>query len=319
MVHCSVPPALPLTRTGATGRSLRTRSERRHLALVEARPHDRYIHLTVRGPQPQNFFALLREGLELTIKRFPGMKVARTVPCPCQEGISPACPHEFDLEYLEKAIERTPPVLDVQCQKSFRLVSIMGLLFGIHWRMQDKVLEEIDAMRGDVHELLELSQREFLKLFKRDQATVDLQCPNIFTLKPVGPIQTLSGSYGDKTTDWIFKAMELQLYCQAPGHWHPTADGGRYVIKNAAEWIKKISPYLRGLLSILKYSSKAKLGLSINLTLKETLPIMEKLIGSAGATGPTALSLEPSSADGSSLRLLHLLLDDIAKSTNGAA
>ena len=41
--------------------------QKTHLALVQAFQHDRYIRLTVRGPFPHNFFALLRDGLELPL------------------------------------------------------------------------------------------------------------------------------------------------------------------------------------------------------------------------------------------------------------
>jgi len=291
------------------------RAERTHLALLEAKPHDRAIELTVIGQHPQNFFALMREGLELTIRRFPGMKVGRAIPCPCRKNESEACGHEFDLAYLERAAEQEPPVVEVQCQRSFRPVSLMGLLFGIHWRIQDKVLDEIVKMRGEVHELIELSQREFLNLYRRDQSTVDLQCPNIFTLRPIGPLQTLTGSHGH-SKNLFYESMELQLYCQAPGHWHPTDKGGRYLIKSASEWLITALPYLQKLLSILKISSQAKLGVSLNLPLKDIVPTMHGLVKHFQET-EEAMSidrLDIDTVDGASLRVLHKLLDGLDES-----
>ena len=46
--------------------------ERKHVALVEASSRDRSLNVAVRGPTPQNFFALLKDGIEVTLKRFPG-------------------------------------------------------------------------------------------------------------------------------------------------------------------------------------------------------------------------------------------------------
>ena len=50
------------------------------------------------------------------------------------------------------------------------------------------------------------------------------------------------------------QTLELQLYCQAPGCWHPTMEGGLYEIKEAAQWLKTIAPYLNRLISVLKYA-----------------------------------------------------------------
>lgn len=282
--------------------------DRRHYGLIEAHPHDRYISLTVRGAQPQNFFALLREGLELTIRRFPGMRVKRSVPCSC--GIeSEPCSYEFDLEYLERAGAQNPPVVDVQCQKTFRTVSVMGLLFGIHWRLQDKVLQEIEGMRGDVRELIALAQREFLNIYRRDQASIDSNCPNIFTLHTHGSLQTLSGSYGSRMRDdWIGKEVELQLYCQAPGKWHPTVDNGRYSIFEPKKWIVSLAPYVKSLLAVLKISNKIEGPLQIDMKFKDSLQFMERLskgveLDFAGQKEDVVLT-----ASGPDLRMIHQLL-----------
>jgi len=286
------------------------RGERLHLALVEAKPHERSIMLTVRGPQPHNFFALLREGLELTIRRFPGLKVSRSIPCPCGQSEASFCGHEFDLGYLDRAIEKTPPVIEVQCQNSFKTVSVIGLLFGIHWKVQDKVLEEIGEMRGEVQELLELSQREFLNIYRRDQAIVDLRCPNIFTLRPVGPLQTLVGTHGDSMKNWLYETLELQLFCQAPGHWHSTNPSGRYLVRNANKWVRQMWPYLQGLLSILKVSFSAKTGLGANLSVKDIIPPMEGLLSHLEVSDPgyAVNRLDVTNSEGAGLRTLHELL-----------
>ena len=121
----------------------------RHLALAVAPPSERYMTLTVRGPSPQSFFALLKDGLELTLARFPGLNLKRGMPCPGHDGNS--CTHEFDHAHLLKAVEREPPVMDIQCPVGFQNVSVSGLLFGIHWSTENAVLDRIGELeRGDI-------------------------------------------------------------------------------------------------------------------------------------------------------------------------
>jgi len=83
--------------------------------------------------------------------------------------------------------------MEMQCAKSRKMVPIGELLFGIHWGAQDQVLNRIDELEGaaatrhdeemtELRELRELAQREFLNAFRRDQANVDAQCPNVFVL-----------------------------------------------------------------------------------------------------------------------------------------
>ena len=122
--------------------------EKRHLGLIETYPHERQLQLTVRGPAPHNFFALMRDGLELTLARFPGLKIKRTIPCTGHD--EEGCPYEFDFEKLQKAIKREKPVVEVQCQETFENVSVAELMFGLHWRTQDAVIMRIDEMEDKV-------------------------------------------------------------------------------------------------------------------------------------------------------------------------
>ncbi|NQT18045.1 MAG: GTPase, partial [Planctomycetes bacterium] len=230
--------------------------EEKHLALAKALKHDRYVELCVRGPSPHNFFALLKDGMELTLSRFPGLKIDRMIPCPGHDG--GPCDHEFRYADLERAIERNPPKLEIECPVSFEPVSVPGLLFGLHWRVQDEVLKEIhrleatfteghDEILAELHDLRQLAQREFLNIYRREQSKIDSECPNVFVLLPV------------ETSGWkkalVGQKVELQLYCQAPGHWHPTETGGQYAIDDPAPWIRATAPYVRKLVSVLKYAA----------------------------------------------------------------
>ena len=92
-------------------------SERKHIALVQAFPQERYLQLTVRGSNPQNFFALLKDGIEVTLTRFPGLRIKRLIPCPGHNGTP--CGYLFNYAHLERAIQRNPPILEIQCQETF--------------------------------------------------------------------------------------------------------------------------------------------------------------------------------------------------------
>ncbi len=298
-----------------------SRKSLRHLALARSLPHERYIQLTVRGPNPHNFFTLLKDGIEVTLARFPGLEIERLIPCPGHNG--EPCDFEFNYVHLQKAIEQTPPVLEIQCLASFKPVSVPGLLFGLHWRLQDAVLERIDTLETTVVEgkdeileelgaLRELAQREFTSIYRREQSVIDSHCPNIFALRVL-----------DKAITGSLK-LELQLYCQAPGYWHPTAGGGKYTVDDPAKWIQTVAPYLRKLVAVLKYAAPLagpwvawawpvyekmfKSDIKLTTELVKKLPDFEgreaDLIERAG--GPHG----PGRASGAALRALRQLLDD---------
>lgn len=75
-------------------------ADRHHLGLIQALPEERRLILAVRGPYPHNFFTVLRDGLELTLQRQPGLQIKRQVPCVGHHGqFQPdwKCPYLFTL------------------------------------------------------------------------------------------------------------------------------------------------------------------------------------------------------------------------------
>ncbi|MDY7075984.1 MAG: COR domain-containing protein [Chloroflexota bacterium] len=310
-------------RTGAL--FVDSRRNPRHLALARTLPHERYIQLTVRGPNPHNFFTLLKDGIEVTLDRFPGLEIERLIPCPGHNG--KPCSHEFSYAHLQKAIEQIPPVPEIQCPVSFERVSVPGLLFGLHWRLQDAVLERIDSLEttvvttvvegqeeilAELGALRELAQRGFTTIYRREQSVIESHCPNVFALRVQD--KAITGS----------RKLELQLYCQAPGYWHPTAGGGRYTVDDPAKWIKTVAPYLRKLVAVLKYAAPLagpwvawawpayekmfENDIKLTTELVKKLPDFEDreagLLETAG--GPRG----PGRATGAALRALRQLLDD---------
>jgi internalin A len=300
--------------------------ENKHLALAQALPHERCMWLVVRGPYPHNFFSLLKDGIEVTFERFPGLKVERRIPCPGHNG--EPCPHEFEYANLMKAIQTKPPVLEVQCPVSFQFVSVPGLLFGLHWSTQDAVLARISDLEttvvgkqeeilAELKDLRELSQREFINIYRREQSKIESHCPNVFVLRPRDTSVWKKVIFGQK--------IDLQLYCQAPGCWHPTQDGGLYQIDDPANWIKATAPYIRKMVTVLKYAAPLagpwvavampayeamfKNDIKLMTELVKKLPDLEKdhELGLAEAISATR---SPEKTGGAALRALRQLLDE---------
>ena len=303
--------------------------EQEHLALVEAVKSDRYLQLTVRGAYPQNFFALLKDGIELLLRRFPGLDIQRKIPCLGHNG--QRCTHEFDYEQVQQRFQRNK--LTIECPKATEDedVSVIELLQGLDWTKGDAILDSLkdlsnkvdksnDEMKDKLDNLLKLTQREFTKAFRREQAIIDSHCPNVFVLRPHGSKAWQKNLTGQK--------LDLQLYCQAPGCWHPTQEGGLYEINEPAKWLRVTAPYIGNLFKVLRYAApiigpwlgvvdpkeyetlfKNDLELFKELAAKlpelkesEDLELVDKI-----ARGE---DLDPERADGAALRALRQFLEE---------
>jgi GTPase SAR1 family protein len=299
----------------------------KHLALVQANPRDCLVQLTVRGPNPQNFFALLKDGIEVTLARFPGLKIERKIPCLGHD--EQPCTHEFNYEQLLKRYEKQR--LIVECPEELEDVSVTELLYGWDWRTQNLVLSRLDKLEAnlgkgqekilvgqekilsELGELRELTQREFTQAFRREQASIDVHCPNVFVLR----------GKGERSKGGWFKAIagqtfELQLYCQAPGCWHPTQEGGLYEIDEPAQWLKEIAPYLTKLVGVLRYAVPLIGPWLANINPREyeelfrqDIELMKELVDNLPVhqNADNLASMEPERIQGAALRVLRYLLD----------
>ncbi|WP_341526566.1 COR domain-containing protein [Nostoc sp. UHCC 0302] len=303
--------------------------EPKHLALVQAFPHERYLQLTVRGAYPLNFFVLLKDGIEKTLERFPGLQIQRKIPCLGHNG--KPCTHEFDYEQVQKRLQKQK--LTIECPEATEDedVSVTALLQGLYWTKQDAVLDSLndlknrvdkgnDEIKDKLENLLELTQREFTNGFRREQSKIDSHCPNIFVLRPHGGKAWKQAIAGQK--------LDLQLYCQAPGCWHPTQEGGLYEINEPAKWLRVTAPYISKLFRVLKfaapivgpwlgvvdpkeYETLFKNDLELFKELAAKLPEMEasedlELADKITRDG----DLDPERADGAALRALRQLLEE---------
>lgn len=264
-------------RTGA----LFSDHEEKHLGLVrvsrDATNAD-CLHLAVRGPVPHNFFDVLREGLELTLHRYPGLKITRLLPCPDPTQIN--CLHEFDYANLTMRLERTPPKESIECPNCLENISVTQLLFGLHYTTNNNVIAEIeklqaftqegfdtlqDAMAEEFTELRELVQRDVIREIRVVQKHNESPCPGVFVLRP------------DDRKLWQkdigSQRINLQLYCEHPGCLHPVKDGGLYSIDNPAKLLKLMTPHMNRIFGILKYVTPV-MGPWVNLS----SPIYSELI-----------------------------------------
>lgn len=124
--------------------------EGRNHALVEAFDQEKLIRLTVIGSSPHNFISILKDGLEYTFSRYPGMKVDSFVPCPEQDEGSP-CKGIYLYSNLENALLRGRESLT--CQSCFSDVRINLLLFGIGGSTIE-VINKLDEKLVAINQLL---------------------------------------------------------------------------------------------------------------------------------------------------------------------
>ena len=117
----------------------------------------------------------------------------------------------------------------------------------------------------------------------------------------------------------------MQLYCQAPGGWHPTAEGGQYTIDDPAGWIRVTAPYLGKLVAVLEYAAPvigpwvAVADPVYNDLFKNDIKLMTELIKKLPEVKgdpaldwvePVGQRSEPERIGGAALRALRQLLDD---------
>lgn len=303
----------------------------KHLAVVHASPESRSLDLAVRGPAPHGFFTLLRDGLELTLSRFPGLPVTRLMPCPGHAGMP--CHHEFKLEYLEKRLEKKKSY-DIECPEAAAgdvddaMVDVRELLFGLTSSTMDDVHRKVEeivendrAQQETIQSLAVVVQRNFYQLFRAMQRHEETHCPSLFVLRPEGEKSW--------TQHLLGQSVELHLVCEQPGEVHLTGESGRYTTKIQADWLGAIAPYLKQMLSILKAATPL---LNATLGYAGAKPILEAmftsedlaLMGALADKLPTIevdtdhLSLGARHGDetleragGATLRLLRGLLDKL--------
>ena len=287
----------------------------KHWALIEGYPEDRYLRLTVRGPAPHEFFGRMRHGLRETFNRYRGLregkfKVVETVPCPGELDDAP-CSYEFDVTDLERKLERE--LNTMTCNRCDTVISVPELLLGIRFEPTYQKLAELSAavsygfnltsekltvIHTDVQETLGLIrwlQSDFAVHFNALQRNEEMQSPYVFVLRGGsygGDIQGLFGGTGvrggvrDELIDRLWKTrVELQLYCQMPGCWHPLGyergkndpATGLYQIEMNADLLRAIAPQLPKMVKLLKYAQPLVKTAQLLVGLPPITPDIKKL------------------------------------------
>ncbi|MBN1992378.1 MAG: leucine-rich repeat domain-containing protein [Anaerolineae bacterium] len=229
-----------------------------HQARVELNPVARELRLVAWGPQPQNFFTILRETLDLILARFEGLKIEREVPCIChwQQDTAEPCPRFYRYADLVRRMEAEK--YTVECPDSFADVSVPTLLYGIHASTEPQVVADIRDMKKGLQELLdgqetilerlqqqsELIVRNFTRQWNLEMKKFEAECPNTFILMPGA-----DGRFDPK--NWVSQEYLLYLVCQHPSAPHLVGQG--YPLRQAEQWWLTLSPWLGHLLKFLHY------------------------------------------------------------------
>jgi hypothetical protein len=222
-------------------------SDPRVLGLISADRQANTVDLAVRGPVPQNFFSILQDGFESTLRRYQGLEITQKVPCICEHGDGTQnavpCMHLYRYDALRRRLERG--VSDVECELSFTKVSVAELLFGISPTPIDEIARRLDTIdRGISDSRAEAAwyHRNMLKEVRQLQAQSEAKCPSVFTLTRASGRSYRPGIH----------RLELRLYCEQPGAFHATPEPP-YTIKQPDRWLVTIGPYLNVLLIMLKH------------------------------------------------------------------
>jgi internalin A len=249
-----------------------------HTALVTVDRIAKTAELRVRGPYPQDFLAILKDGFEQTLRRYPGLEINRTVPCPGTLPDASECTHEFPHDQLKARLARTPPREEVECPVEISYHNVRQLLQGIEppeGRRSEELLEQTrDAVRrmtdvverqrqdgaaqhdGMLRALEQMEakqasiaaeqQRAALAAWRGHQTSQQVTCPSVVSVTRVTRRRTLGMFRGS--------VFQLRLYCEAPGQWHPAPGHEPYEVRATSELEATLLPYARGLFKILRYA-----------------------------------------------------------------
>jgi small GTP-binding protein len=196
--------------------------------------------------------------------------------------------------------------------------------------MKNTQIQQHIELIGKMSELSALAQREFTNIYRREQSFEESHCPYVFTITPrdLKPITRLLG-----------KELDLQLYCQHPGHWHPASDDiytvgaehGHYIITQPEQWLRDIEPHLQRMTKLLRYvvpvigsiagaalpddyvehfNKQIELTNQLTTQLWELTPDVKAPPGVEWADEKER-QLFPGEAEGASLRTLRKLLDTL--------
>ncbi|MFE9658855.1 COR domain-containing protein [Streptomyces sp. NPDC005955] len=231
-----------------------------HAALITVDRHAKSAELRVRGPYPQDFFAVLKDGFEQTLLRYPGLDITRLVPCPHHDDAGRPCTHEFRHEQLVHRLTMNPPRERIECPEHLWDVDVPFLLQGIErpgdresHRMLSDLVARVDSLqRADRTQHAELTamlaeqQRGFLHSLRREQSRQEVLCPSLVWVRRLTRREAghalLPG-----------EVFQLHLCCEAPGEWHLLEGVEPYELPAHGAFTETVLPYVHRTLQALKF------------------------------------------------------------------
>lgn len=209
-------------------------------AMLEKR--GREFHVYAQATYPEYFMNVLQETLQKLIKdNWPGMqgRYRFTVPCSTQVDGKP-CKGRFNIQALRQFISNG--VQEYPCQECFQSHPIRKLLSGLELPPVDVQLREINERLAGLDSRI---AHYFMSLMNAiaDEAK---NGPRLFTFTGADAKWSLQQPFS--------RPMKLHLWCEAEGCQHPVGEEGKgvYEIKQTREWVTKIAPYAKFVLSVLK-------------------------------------------------------------------
>jgi hypothetical protein len=192
--------------------------------MIHADELGRKVYVRVRSHHPPYLHAILRDILDDTIRRYPGLEVRESVPCRCQAD----CPSSFPLTLLEAKQGRREAVVD--CHTTANPQSVIELLTGLIPAFP------FPAQAGSEETVLREIRRSFTAQWRGQQNHIESTCPNVFQLHPRRDFHTF-----ENTIEYLRRgeSWQLSLYCESDDEWH-TAEHSVYDFDLDADWIENL-------------------------------------------------------------------------------
>ena len=188
--------------------------------------------------------------------------------CQAQQASHPRCQAPLHSRYEEDLVRRLEHGKQtIQCPASYEDVSVLELLFGLHVGTAPQVMAKVEegqqeilrrlseAQQRDemllqyvqkVSQLCEWNVRSFTRLWNLEMRKIEAECPNTFFLIP--------GSHTPfNPKNWFSHDYKLYLICQHPPGPHSVDDKFGYDLRPSREWWVKVSPWLKYLITFLKF------------------------------------------------------------------
>ncbi|MFD8937024.1 COR domain-containing protein [Streptomyces sp. NPDC059578] len=231
-----------------------------HAALITVDRHAKSAELRVRGPYPYDFFAVLKDGFEQTLLRYPGLDITRLVPCPHHDDAGRPCTHEFRHEQLVHRLTMDPPRERIECPEHLWDVDVPFLLQGIErpgdresHRMLSDLVARVDSLQrtdrtqhAELTAMLAEQQRGFLHSLRREQSRQEVLCPS-----PVWVRRLTRREAGHALLPG--EVFQLHLCCEAPGEWHLLEGVEPYELPAHGAFTETVLPYVHRTLQALKF------------------------------------------------------------------